>query len=84
MSNFVYILRCNDESLYTGWTNDIEERVKAHNEGRGAKYTNSRKPVHLIYHEEFETKSEALKREMVIKKMSRSQKEQLIVASKVD
>ena len=50
--NYTYILRCSDGSLYTGWTNDLEKRVRAHNEGRGAKYTKSRRPVVLAYYEE--------------------------------
>ena len=54
--NYTYIVRCKDGSLYTGWTNDIEKRIKAHNEGKGAKYTKSRRPVKLVYYEEFQTK----------------------------
>ena len=56
--NYTYILRCRDGTLYTGWTNDIEKRVKAHNEGKGAKYTKARLPVKLVYSEEFETNAE--------------------------
>ena len=59
----VYILECNDGTLYTGWTNDIDKRFKAHNDGKGAKYTKGRRPLKLVYLEELETKSEALKRE---------------------
>lgn len=77
-AHYVYILRCYDGSLYTGWTTDLEHRVKAHNEGKGAKYTRSRRPVELVYHEEFETKSEALKREAAIKRLSREEKLTLI------
>ena len=77
--HFVYVLRCVDNSLYTGWTTHLEERVKAHNEGRGAKYTRSHRPVTLVYFEEFSDKSEALKRECAIKAMSRQEKEKLIV-----
>ena len=77
-AHYVYILRCFDGSLYTGWTTDLKQRVKAHNEGKGAKYTRSRRPVELVYHEEFETKSEALKREAAIKRMSREEKLTLI------
>ena len=47
--NYTYILKCRDNSLYTGWTNDIDKRIKAHNDGKGAKYTKSRRPVELIY-----------------------------------
>ena len=78
MNNFVYILRCKDNSLYTGWTNDLENRIKMHNEGNGAKYTRGRGPCTLVYFETFETKNEALKRECAIKKLSRERKEKMI------
>ena len=75
MSYFVYILECKDGSLYTGSTNDIEKRVRTHNTAKtGAKYTKARRPVKLVHSESFETKSEALKREAVIKKLSREEK----------
>ena len=74
----VYILECNDGTLYTGWTNDIDKRFKAHNDGKGAKYTKGRRPLKLVYLEELETKSEALKRENEIKKMTKYKKRQLI------
>lgn len=76
--NYTYILQCADGTLYCGWTNCLEKRLKAHNEGRGAKYTKSRRPVVLAYYEEFETKSEAMRREAAIKKLKREQKEALI------
>ena len=76
--NYTYILKCKDGTLYTGWTNDLDKRVKAHNEGRGAKYTRSRTPVELVYYETFETKEEAQRREYAIKKMTRRQKEIII------
>ena len=76
--NYTYIVRCKDGSLYTGWTNDIEKRIKAHNEGKGAKYTKSRRPVKLVYYEEFQTKEEAMKREYAIKHMRRKEKEKII------
>ncbi|MDR0852834.1 MAG: GIY-YIG nuclease family protein [Clostridiales Family XIII bacterium] len=76
--NVVYILECRDGSLYTGWTNDIEKRLKAHNAGTGGKYTRSRLPVKLAYFEIAETRSEALKREAAIKRMKRSEKIKLI------
>lgn len=76
--NYTYILKCSDDSLYTGWTNRLEERVKAHNEGRGAKYTRGRRPVELVYYEVLETKEEALRREYTIKQMNRTQKLLLI------
>ena len=76
--NYTYILKCHDGTLYTGWTNDIEKRIKAHNEGRGAKYTKCRRPVELVYYEEYETKEEAMKREYAIKHLRRREKEKLI------
>ena len=78
MKNFVYILRCNDGSLYTGWTNDLENRLNMHNSGLGAKYTRGRGPCKLVYFEEFETKIEAQKREYAIKRLTRDKKEKLI------
>lgn len=76
--NHVYILRCGDDSLYTGWTNDLEKRLTAHRSGKGAKYTRGRGPVNLVYLEELPDKSSAMKREAAIKKLSRPQKEALI------
>lgn len=76
--NFTYIVKCSDGSLYTGWTNDLDKRVKAHNSGRGAKYTKTRRPVELVYYEKFMTKQEAMSREAKIKQLSRSQKLELI------
>lgn len=73
-----YIVQCNDATFYTGYTNDLEARIVKHNEGKGAKYTKTRRPVTLCYHEIFETKSEALKREHAIKQLTRQQKIQLI------
>ena len=78
--NYTYILRCKDGSLYTGWTNDLEKRIRTHNEGRGGKYTRSRLPVELVYHEEFETKEEAMRREWEIKQLTRAEKEKLLEA----
>jgi len=80
MAAFVYLLRCADNTLYTGWTDDINARVAAHNSKRGAKYTRSRLPVQLVYFEELPDRSSALKREAAIKKLSRTQKEALIVS----
>lgn len=74
----VYILRCGDGSLYTGVTNDLEKRLKAHNSGRGAKYTRSHAPVELAYSEPAPNKSSALKRELEIKSLTREQKLKLI------
>ena len=76
--NYVYLLKCADGTLYCGWTNDLEKRIKTHNEGKGAKYTRSRLPVMLAYSEEFETQIEAQKREYEIKQMTRQQKIKLI------
>lgn len=76
--NYTYIVRCRDGSLYTGWTNNLEKRLKDHNSGRGAKYTKSRRPVLLAYYEEFATKEEAMRREWEIKQLSRKEKEQLV------
>lgn len=76
----VYILKCADGTLYTGYTTDLEKRLTAHNSPRkGAKYTRGRQPVTLVYHEAFETLSEALKREIAIKSLSREEKELLII-----
>lgn len=73
-SNYIYILQCADGTLYTGWTTDLENRIKAHNSGSGAKYTRGRGPVQLLHSEAFETKGEALKREKQIQKMTRAGK----------
>ena len=70
--------RPEDGSLYCGWTNRLAERIKAHNEGKGAKYTRCRRPVELVYYEEFFTKEEAMSREYAIKRLSRRQKLNLI------
>lgn len=72
--NYTYIVECSDGSLYTGWTNNIEKRILAHNEGRGARYTRGRTPVKLVHLEEFETKEEAMSREFAIKQLTREQK----------
>lgn len=76
--NYVYILCCNDGTLYTGWTNNLERRIKVHSEGKGAKYTRARLPVKLVYHEEFADKIAAMKREYFIKQLSRQDKLKLI------
>ncbi len=76
--NFTYIVKCNDGTYYTGWTTNLEKRVKAHNEGKGAKYTRTRGPVELVYYEEYEDKIEAMRREYAIKQLTRKQKEKLI------
>lgn len=76
--NYTYILRCADGTLYTGWTNDLERRLAAHNAGKGSKYTSSRRPVELVYREERETKEQAMSRERQIKRLTRSEKLALI------
>ena len=76
--NYSYILKCKDDSLYTGWTNDLKKRITSHNAGKGAKYTKARRPVELVYYEEFQTREEAMKREYAIKQLSRKEKEALI------
>ena len=78
--NYTYMVRCRDDSLYTGWTNHLEKRVEDHNSGRGAKYTKSRRPVELVYYEQFETKEEAMRREWAVKQLSRKEKLELIEA----
>ncbi|HML38408.1 MAG TPA: GIY-YIG nuclease family protein [Bacillota bacterium] len=77
-TNYVYIVRCADSTLYTGFTTDLEGRMEAHNRGAGAKYTRGRGPVQLLYSEAFTTKGEALKREIQIKKLKRTGKLKLI------
>ena len=76
--HFVYIVECRDGTLYTGYATDVSRRIKTHNEGKGAKYTRTRRPVHLLHKEVYETKSEALKREYAIKKLSRDEKLKLV------
>ena len=78
MSYFVYILRCGDNTLYTGSTDNSERRLAAHQSGKGAKYTRSRGPLTLVYQQELPDKSAALKREAAIKKLTRPQKLQLL------
>ena len=75
---YVYILRCKDDSLYTGWCIDLEKRLALHNSGKGAKYTRSKRPCKLVYYEEISNKSEALKREKAIKKLTKAKKEDLV------
>ncbi len=76
--NYTYMLRCADNSLYTGWTNDLGKRLRAHNAGTGAKYTGSRRPVQLVYFEIFSSKNEAMSREFHLKRMKKDAKERLI------
>ena len=76
--NYVYLLRCGDGTLYCGWTMDLDARLKAHNSGKGAKYTRSRLPVELVYSESYEDRHEALSREWHIKRLPRKEKLALI------
>lgn len=76
--NYVYMLRCRDGSLYTGWTNDLEKRLKAHNSGVASKYTRARLPAELVYFEEWESKEAAMSREWHIKRLTREEKLKLI------
>ena len=78
MSWYVYILECNDNSLYTGITNNLDKRITAHNSGKGAKYTKTRAPVRLVYKESYKTRKESLKREIEIKRLKRIEKLALI------
>lgn len=75
---YTYMVECGDGSLYTGWTNHLAKRIQNHNQGKGAKYTRSRLPVHLVYYEVFATKQEAMQRECAIKKLKHKDKLQLI------
>lgn len=74
MKAYVYMLRCCDGSLYTGWTNDPEKRLREHQAGRGSRYTRAHLPVELIYLEEYNSKEEAMAREYAIKQLSRKEK----------
>ncbi|HJG07096.1 MAG TPA: GIY-YIG nuclease family protein [Megamonas hypermegale] len=78
MPCYTYILKCSDNTLYTGWTNNLAKRIKTHNAGKGARYTRGRLPVKLLYYEIFSTKQEAQRREVQIKKLSRQEKLSLI------
>lgn len=80
MSYYVYMLRCADDTLYTGYTDDPERRLRVHNAGKGAKYTRSRLPVELVYREALGDKSAALRREREIKGLTREKKLALIAA----
>ena len=77
--HYIYIVECSDKTLYTGYTNDLDKRIKTHNEKKGAKYTRGRTPVVLKYYEEFDNKSDAIKREIQIKKLRRLKKLKLFL-----
>lgn len=76
--HFTYIIRCSDGTLYTGYTNDLEQRLVKHNNGKGAKFTRGKGPVELVYFETFQSKSQAMVREAEIKKLKRAEKLKLI------
>ena len=78
MSHYTYIIECADGTLYVGYTTDVERRLEAHNAGRGARYTRGRRPVKLVYLEEWPTESAARKREVALRRLRRAQKLQLI------
>ena len=78
MPSYVYLLRCSDGSFYVGSSQDLEQRIKAHNDGKATNYTRSRRPVILVYSEKWESKITAIRRERQIKKWSRSKKEALV------
>ena len=79
MRNYTYIVKCADGTLYTGWTNCLQKRMKAHNEGKnGAKYTRTKRPVPRVYYEGFSTKEEAMRREYEIKQFTRNKKLELL------
>ncbi len=80
MGNYAYIVKCNDNSFYCGWTNNLEKRIAAHNAGKGAKYTRNRRPVTLVYYEEFPTREEAMSREWHLKRLTHREKEALTKA----
>lgn len=76
---YTYIARCSDDSLYTGYCVDILAREKTHNNGKGAKYTRNRTPIKIVYFEEFQNRSDAMKREIQIKGWTRKKKQEIIL-----
>ena len=78
MKYCVYIVRCSDNTLYTGWTTDVPRRVETHNKGKGAKYTRGRRPVRLLWSAEYASKSNAMSAEYMIKQLSRNEKEHFV------
>ena len=82
MPAFVYIVECADGTYYTGWTNNVEKRLTAHNNGTGARYTHGRLPVKLVHVEELPDKQMAQRREVAIKRLDRRRKERLITGRK--
>jgi len=84
MGPCIYMVECADGTYYTGWTNDLENRLAAHNAGTGARYTRGRGPVRLVYKEECADKQSAQRREWAIKKLTRAQKEQMVSSVKAE
>ena len=82
MKHFVYMLRCKDNSLYTGYTIDLNKRLKKHNDGKASKYTRSRLPVKLVFYKQVDSKSLGLKLEILLKKLNKKEKEKLVLAFK--
>lgn len=76
--HYFYVVKCGDNSFYAGYTNNLEKRIACHNDGRGAKYTKTRLPVHLIYHQQFDSKRRAMQYEYYFKKLTRKQKERYL------
>ncbi|WP_296128912.1 GIY-YIG nuclease family protein [uncultured Anaerococcus sp.] len=76
--HFVYMVRCSDNSLYTGYTNDLDKRIEVHNTGKGAKYTRSRLPVSIVFYRRVDSKSIGLRLEARLKKLSKKKKEDLV------
>lgn len=79
---YVYMIRCKDDSLYTGYTNNVQDRFRKHEEGKGAKYTRGRGPLTLVYSEEFPTKEAAMSREYALKQLTKKEKHSLITTNK--
>lgn len=82
--HFVYVLRCADDTLYTGYTTDVERRVAEHDAGEGAAYTRGRTPVELVHVESYETRSAAMSREYEVKSLAKDAKERLVGGEKID
>lgn len=78
-NHYFYVLHCKDNTLYAGYTNNLEKRVRLHNEGKGAKYTRGRGPVELIFSKAYDNKSDALKAEYEFKQLPRGKKEKYLV-----
>lgn len=80
--HYVYILRCNDNTFYTGYTNNLNKRIQTHNASKGAKYTRGRLPVKLVYFEEYSSKIQAMQREYAIKQLTKENKLKIIQSNK--